>query len=315
MMLLSDVGRGLSLAALMAGILLGSTSLWLVSATTVTESSCSVVFSLAETASLPQAVEPQQLPATLNANQSLFAIAFLLGPPVGGLLVAIQPLLPFALDAASFALSVITLLLSTTPFQGARPAHPATARHLLREIGDGMRWLWREPRIRQLTLLNSLTAFALGASALVIIRLVAYVLPLAQQFALPAYTGVILACGGIGGLLGTGLCAYLLRRVPAPVLLCVSLWLQGAIFSLLIVAHGARPRRPAPDRRAVDDARLPARACAPALVPVVSRLTRRGWPRSAPPPPAACAESPSARAAGSPPGRSPASGGRRARRR
>ncbi len=237
-MLICDVGRGLTLICLVGGLVLGHPSLWLVYGTTLAEGTCSVFFSLAETASLPQVVDQRQLGPALNANQALFSLAFLLGPPVGGLLFAVHPLLPFLLDAASFAVSVVTLALITVPFQGDRSARPATVRHLLGEIGDGVRWLWHESQNRTLTVLNGLIQLALGASALVIIRLVARVIGRAAQPMLPTYTGVVLACGGIGGLVGTALCAYLLKRVALPQLICGALCLQGVIFLLLIMAPG-----------------------------------------------------------------------------
>jgi predicted MFS family arabinose efflux permease len=53
---------------------------------------------------------------------------------------------------------------------------------------------------------------------------------------LPTYTGVLLTCGGIGGLLGTALCAYALKRLTLPLLICFALWVQGVVFFLLILA-------------------------------------------------------------------------------
>ena len=237
-MMICDLGRGLTLTCLVGGLLSGHASLALIYATTLLESLCSVFFSLAETASLPQVVDKRQLASALNANQALFSLAFLLGPPVGGLLVSVHILLPFALDAVSFVVSVVTLFLITTPFQGNRSAQSESVRRLLHEIGEGLRWLWHEPKNRFLTLLNGLTALALGASVLVIIRLVTRVIPVGAEQMLPTYTGVLLTCGGIGGLLGTAMCAYLLKRLTLPLLICSTLWLQGAVFFLLILAPG-----------------------------------------------------------------------------
>ncbi len=234
-MALSDAGRGIAVGSLVVALLSGHLSLALICASAVLEGICSVFFSLAETASLPQVVASEQLSTAAAYNQALFSIAFVVGPPLGGVLFTVNPLLPFGLDALSFLISMVTLLAITIPFQQSRLA---TKPHLLREIGEGLAWLWCEPISRYLTVMQALIGIALGGSALVIIRLVAHALPYASARTLPAITGTLLTFAGIGGILGAILSPRLLRHFTLPHIIGGSLWLQGAIMTLLIMAPG-----------------------------------------------------------------------------
>jgi hypothetical protein len=97
-------------------------------------------------------------------------------------------------------------------------------------------WLWQEPLSRYLTLLNGLLDLALGGSLVVIIQLVSKKAPTAAG--LPTITGTLLTFGGIGGILGVGTCAWLVRRFSGPQLIAGSLWFQGIVLTLLVVAPG-----------------------------------------------------------------------------
>ncbi len=234
-MIISDSVRGLTIGSLMIALLIGHISLALVYVSALSEGIATVFFSLAETASILQVVSKNQLSLAANYNQALFSIAFLAGPPLGGALFALNPLLPFGLDTLSFLISIISLGLITVPFQQSRSAKQS---HLLRDIGEGLWWLWREPQSRYLTVMYSLVNTALGGSVLIIIRLVARALPHISAQTLPAFTGTLLTFAGIGGILGAVACARLLQYLTLPRLICGSLWLQGSILSLLAVAPG-----------------------------------------------------------------------------
>ena len=234
-MIISDIARGLAIGSLMIALMIGHISLALIYASALVEGIGTVFFSLAETASLPQVVSKEQLSLATNYNQALFSIAFLAGPPLGGALFALNPILPFSSDALSFLISIISLRLITVPFQ--QPHTPTQAR-MFHEIGEGILWLWHDPLSRYLTVMNSLINVALGGSVLIFIRLVARALPHVSAQALPAFTGTLLTFAGIGGILGAVLCARLLQYFTLPRLISGSLWVQGGILTLLIVAPG-----------------------------------------------------------------------------
>ena len=65
------------------------------------------IFSLSESAALPQVVPKKQLSTAVAQNQARIQGADLAGQPLGGLLFGISRLLPFAADAISYAISFV----------------------------------------------------------------------------------------------------------------------------------------------------------------------------------------------------------------
>ena len=97
-------------------------------------------------------------PDLAGANGRLFAAEVtanqFAGPPLGSALFVIAAAAPFALDAASFAIS--GLLLASIP--GHFQAASSPSRGLVRvEMAEGLRWLWNHRAIR---------SFAIGAAVL-----------------------------------------------------------------------------------------------------------------------------------------------------
>src|SRR4051812_26809914 len=70
----------------------------------------------------------------------------LIGPAVGGVIFAVAAPLPFALTAVAMLVGfVLVMRLRTAPQQASTPT---TARVVLKEAGEGMRWLWRSRPVR-----------------------------------------------------------------------------------------------------------------------------------------------------------------------
>src|SRR2546427_9429520 len=92
----------------------------------------------------------------------------LIGPTLSGAFFTLGRMIPFVVDAISYALSVVTLLLIRTPFQEERVQQ---RRHLLTEIREGIVWMWQQPVIRDMTLINIIAAFLMPGSTLAIIVL------------------------------------------------------------------------------------------------------------------------------------------------
>lgn len=101
---------------------------------------------------LPSVVEKTQLE---QANGALWSTEQLagqfIGPPLAGLLIGVSVALPFGLHAGLLALAVALTASMRLPRRSANPGRPA----MLRALGDGMGWLWRDVMLRRL-------AFILG---------------------------------------------------------------------------------------------------------------------------------------------------------
>lgn len=148
-------------------------------------------------------VSRAQLSTAVAQQQLQYSLGGIVGPPLGGALYAASPLLPFALDAASYAASGAAIAALRGRLSGERVA---AGRSLRGEVAEGVRWLWRQPLIRAMTLLTGLAN--LGGTGVTLLVIV-----LAQrQGASAAATGAIFAAAGVGGVLGALVAPRIQRR-------------------------------------------------------------------------------------------------------
>jgi predicted MFS family arabinose efflux permease len=194
-----------------------------------------VFFQLSEGAALPHVVARPQLPAAVAQNQARDHGAELAGQPLGGVLYGIGQAVPFLFDAISYLVAFCALLFVRPRLQGPRER---ARRHLVAEVVEGIRWLWRQRLLRLLVLLIGITNFAFGATSLALIVR-------AQQLgATPAVIGLMFGAMGVGAVIGALLAPWLQRRIPARVVMIGALWVWAVQFAALaalpnVVAIGA----------------------------------------------------------------------------
>jgi len=137
------------------------------------------------------------------------SLAILLGPALGGLLLGLGRVVPFAsIGIASLAAAgALTRLRRRTQLPRAEDA-PADADGVLR----GARWLWSRPFLRSTTLAGAGSNVTWGAIDIVLIVR-------AHEARAPAFeVGVMVALLGLGSLLGAGLVRPLRARFAEPAL-------------------------------------------------------------------------------------------------
>jgi MFS family permease len=141
------------------------------------------------------------------------------GPSLAGVLVSAMSA-PGALlvDAASYLLSVI-LLLRIRAVE-AQPPPPAEDRHLGRELAEGVRLVWNDPRLR------SIAFIGLGCNFVVMFVSSLFVLYAVRTMQLSAAAlGLLLSVGAAGAVLGAAGAGPLMKRCHT-----------GPLFSLAITA-------------------------------------------------------------------------------
>jgi MFS family permease len=201
-MILCDSGRAISMASIPVALWLGHLSLLQLYLVALVEGTLMTFFSIAEMTCLPHVVPREQLPTATAQNQAIDSTSWTLGPFLGGLLYGISRLLPFLLDALTFACSVLGLLFVRARFQDEREEGE---RHIWREIGEGLTWLWRDSLLRFLAILAFFLVMPSIGFTLILIEL-------AQNLhASSLAIGILLASGGVGSILGA-LCTPLLQR-------------------------------------------------------------------------------------------------------
>ncbi|MER5639745.1 MFS transporter [Kitasatospora sp. NPDC002227] len=182
----------------------------------VVEGAATAVFAPAATTAVRDTVPDEQLTAALAKDQSAMAAAGLLGPFLGGWLFTLDRILPFAVDAASYAVSVVLLLATAT-----RPRPPADGAGRDRRVTAGLRWLAKQPTLLRLLVFVALLNLV-GASAEV-----AMVVTLRSGGSGGSAVGLVMACAGVGAVIGSLVAPKVTARFTA-----------GQLFLLIGVVWG-----------------------------------------------------------------------------
>ncbi|HEV7679372.1 MAG TPA: MFS transporter [Candidatus Dormibacteraeota bacterium] len=182
-----------------------------------------VFFDIAYLALVPALVDQDQL---LRANSRLevtFSAATLAGPGLGGLLVqALGAARAVLADAASFAVSVVTLL----GIRHQETVHTAEERHLLREVGEGLRHVFGNRVLRAQIL-------CMGAAGIFVHAWEGpfYLFAYDRLHMSPGLLGAVLASEGVGAIAATFVAARVTRRLgPGPAIL----YLDGLAIGLAV---------------------------------------------------------------------------------
>ncbi|MDH6579917.1 MFS transporter [Kitasatospora sp. MAP5-34] len=175
------------------------------------EGVASALFGPASTVAARDVVPKEHLAEALGRSQTSASVAGLAGPLLGGWLFSVDRVLPFLCDSASYAVSAVLIFRITI-----RSRPKPTAGQADRRLTAGIRWLGRQP-----VLLRALL-FA-GAVNLVGAAIdVAIVVALHAQGESSATVGVVLACAGVGAVIGAVLATRIVRRLaPGTILVGV----------------------------------------------------------------------------------------------
>lgn len=234
-----DVIRAIVAAAFTVVVATGHQTILLLALTVFVLASCEVVRDIASHALLPALVDPDVLQ---EANGRLVAsetVVFeFVGPAVGGLIFASVMSGPFALDAASFAISAALVVQLIRMHGSERVTREASS--FLDELREGFHWFVRQRLIRALTIVGTAgNAAAGGFYALFVLFALQYLSLGAQGY------GIVIAVGASGavvaGLTASRFKAARLRRaicVSSPVTIAASLLLVAFARNVVVATAG-----------------------------------------------------------------------------
>ncbi len=230
LMILCDAGRAIALGSIPVALLLGHLTYLQLYVVSLLEGTLFVFFTLAESASFPRVVTPEQLPAATGQNEVLTSMASLIGPALGPILYGLGRTVPFLADAISYAVSMISLLFIKTRFQEERIIDQGKSRRLWPEVKEGIDWLWHHPVLRFLAILTfGLITPCFGYVLIIIV--------LAQNMHASNVTlGLIFAGGGIGSVVGALVASPLYKRLGFAKVLISSAWLWAVLWLLYAFA-------------------------------------------------------------------------------
>ncbi len=232
-MLVSEIGRGIAIAAVAVTLAMGEPSVPLLTAAAVVEGVLEVFSTLAERRGVGSLVRRDQVPSALVRLEARTHVVLLAGRPLGGLLFGVEPILPFLVDVASFIYSVTALvrIKGRWPVGGKAEARrePTPGNRLSSDIGNGLSRLRADRFACAVIILFS-------AGTLIFQALIMVFLADAHAQKLSALAiGMVLAASGVGGALGSAATSQLLSRVRYPWIRLQTLaWFLGfAVLALL----------------------------------------------------------------------------------
>jgi MFS family permease len=189
---------------------------------------CSALFEPAEDASLPTLVPEEQVASAVAMNSARASLGHLAGTSMGGFLFAVGRFVPFVADLLAHLMALLSLAFVRLPPRPARA--PAPVRHLGREIGTGLAWMWRHRHLRVTAICAVVLNLFFSAFYLVVIVL-------AKDRGIPAgEIGIMAAMLGAGGILGALAAPVLQRRMTPYVSIAGVFWALTALTPIAVFA-------------------------------------------------------------------------------
>jgi MFS family permease len=231
MMIVCDAVRCVSLGTVALLLFSGVLQVWMLMPIAFVEGTCTVLFRLAEVGAVRNVVPQSQYASALAANQvRIFGAAFL-GRPAGGFLFAAGRGIPFAADAVTYAVSMVTVLFTRGAFQTAQ-TKPSTRRSIWREAFEGLGWLVRQPYLRAVNVMVPVATVVLQILPLIVVVIAT------QNGISPGGIGLILLGFSIGGLTGSLAAGWLRSHLTLRSVVLGSPWL----WALCCAAAAAFPQ-------------------------------------------------------------------------
>ncbi|HEY3523025.1 MAG TPA: MFS transporter [Candidatus Limnocylindrales bacterium] len=223
MMIVADLGRALLTALIPLSTLVGAPTILVVLLVVAPINALRVLFMAAWTGAIPQLVGRDLIGPASSYFEAIFALGFIVGPGLAGLLVGVVGApATLAIDAVSFVVSAVALAFVRTPLHGERPSGE---RRLGADIREGLRFVRDHP------LLRSAVAYwgAIGVLTAGLVPALTFLLE-AERGEGPDAFGLVLSAYSLGTLVGARL-----TRGNLGVLLVVGGLVVGALITAITV--------------------------------------------------------------------------------
>ncbi len=258
----ADLGRALVLASLPLAWAFGSLGIWQLYAVVFAAGVLTLFFDVAYLAYLPALVGREHL---LEANaklQASYSVAHTAGPAIAGAIVGLLAApVAVALDAASFLVSALAVgrIRRSEP-----PPEPSPQGGVRSEVAEGLRVVLGDRLLRPIAACTGSHNFFEG------MRDAVFVLFVVREFGLaPEMLGLILAAGGVGGLLGALFSGVISHRLGLGGTMCGTALLIGV--PQLVVPFAVGPSKVIVPMLAVAVA---VTACAATVYGIATRVVR-----------------------------------------
>ncbi|MET9225531.1 MFS transporter [Lentzea sp. NPDC003310] len=233
-MLVCQALRVLAISSLAVALHLDHYTFGHLLAVAVVEGVLGSVFQPAEHAALPSVVPESQLSNAVARNAARPFLAMLLGPVAAGYLFALNPISPFLANVVILTISLVTLLFLRLPRRGAvaePEAEPGPG--FSGQFAEGVRWMLGN-RVIRTTMAWAVVANMVFSALLIIIMTMSN-----EDRVGPGEIGLMMACFGLGGILGAVAAGWLHDALkPSVVVLGFSWILTAAVAVMAVVPTG-----------------------------------------------------------------------------
>jgi MFS family permease len=232
-LLLADVGRLVTLGSIPFASAVASVTLTHLYVAAFVTGVLTVFFDVAYQSYLPELVGLDHLVegnAKLTATESAAHVA---GPGVAGALIsAVGAVTAVVADAVSYGVSFACVALIRAPSERPNRDH-GTHPTLVHDIGEGLRFVWHESRIRAVAFCTATSNLFSAIGTAVVILLMSRELGFGS-----GEIGLVFAIGGIGGVLGAVVAPRLARRLGVGKAILWSIVLSGIGPVLIAISTG-----------------------------------------------------------------------------
>lgn len=222
MMIVVELLRAATIASIPFLATFGALPLWWIYGAGFVTTTLAILFNAGEFAAIPSLVTSDDLIAANGRIQASYSFATVAGPPVAGLLATVTPIVDVLyFDALTFLFSALTLVWIKASFN-AGPRSAATS--LRAEIAEGLRYVWRHPVLRNISLMMALVNFV---ATTVFVQLVLFAKR--ELHASDFQYGLVVGSQSIGVIALSLLAGRLRRRWPFGVVALGALALSGLL--------------------------------------------------------------------------------------
>jgi MFS family permease len=225
-----ELGRAVLTATVPVAVLCGALTMAQLYVVAIGTGVLTVLFQTANSTALPNIVRREDLPAALGATHAAGSALGIVGSAIAGAAYALGRAVPFAVNAISFLVSAVTLRRIRAEFQEDERAASPSVRELLADIRHGLAWVWGQPVLRLLTVVEAADGLRYGAGYLIIIELARGV------GADPLQVGLVFCGVGLGGLVGGLAAGRVVGRFRLGRVAIGMLWVEAIAFPLYAVA-------------------------------------------------------------------------------
>ncbi|WP_091486053.1 MFS transporter [Microbacterium pygmaeum] len=205
-MIWADAARAVALGAVPLLWMLGMLQIWHLVLVALIMGIATVFFDVSYQSIIPSLVRTDQIGEANGKLESTQQLAGLAGPAVGGgLISALSAPIAVVATVGTYLVSMVALLF--TRDHEVRRA-PEDHGPILREIGDGLRWVFGNRFLRRIVATTGLANF-FGTIATTLLPI--FILRTLELS--PAEMGVIFSLGAVGGLVGAVVTPRIIRRI------------------------------------------------------------------------------------------------------